>query len=129
MVMRGRFDFFPRGLYEPFIEVQRWSSELPGLTVEKSLALYYPYPDFFWVRKSNTLLADRLRKGMETAIEDGSFDKLFDSEFGKAIVQAKLNQRLIFTIPNTELDHIPHAGDPQYCFFERMKHDGKLNFK
>jgi len=114
MLLAKRFDFFPRGAYEPFVEVQQRAERMPQLAVEKSLALYYPYPDFLWVKKGNTALAERLRKGLEAAIADGSFESLFESEYGDAIRQAKLEQRRIFRLSNPEYDKMPHAGDPRY---------------
>lgn len=124
MLMMGRFDFFPRGLYEPFKELEQHALELPNLAVEKNLALYYHYPDYFWVNKNNTILAERLQKGFEEAIADGSFNDLYELEFGEVIKQANLERRLIFYIPNTEIDKIPNEGDPKYWFIEKMKSDG-----
>ena len=123
MLMAGRFDYFPRGLYEPFEEQRAHQEELPDLTVENSLALYYPYPDYFHVRKGNTVLATRLQKGLELALQDGSFDALFNAEFGTAIKLAKLNRRTFFVLTNQELSEIKHACDPKYWFINSIRPD------
>jgi len=114
MLMSGRFDFFPRGVYEPFMEVQQHAQQMPNLAVEKTLALYYPSPDFFWVRKGNEALAERLRKGLEAAVADGSYEKLFQHEFAETIRTAHLDQRRILRIDNPEYNVMPHAGDARY---------------
>lgn len=119
MLLMGRFDFFPRGLYEPFVEVQQRSQQMPRLAVEESLALYYPYPDYFWVRKGNKALAERVRKGLDAAIADGSFEKLFQSEYADSIRRARLDQRRIFHLPNPAYGRLPHEGDPKYWLIER----------
>jgi len=127
MLMQGRFDYFPRGLHEPFAEVALRSKQMPELAVEKTLALYYPYPDFFWVKKGNHALAARLYKGLEAAVADGSFERLFESEFGTVIRLAQLDQRRIFRLTNPEFDNMPHAGDPKYWFIDQIGLHGKRN--
>jgi len=123
MLMAGRFDYFPRGLYEPFEEQKAHQAEFPDLTVENSLALYYPYPDYFYVRKGNTVLATRLQKGLELALQDGSFDTLFNAEFGASIKLAKLDRRTFFVLTNWEVSEIKHACDPKYWFINSIRPD------
>lgn len=114
MLLAGRFDFFPRGLHEPFVELNQRQKQMPDLAIEETLALHYPYPDYFWVRKDNKRLAERVRKGLEAAIADGSFEKLFQSEYAEVIRLAHLDKRRIFAIPNPAYGDIPHPGDQRY---------------
>jgi hypothetical protein len=123
MLMAGRFDYFPRGLYEPFEEQKAHQEEFPDLTVENSLALYYPYPDYFHVRKGNTVLATRLQKGLELALQDGSFDVLFNAEYGTTIKLAKLERRTFFVLTNQEVSEIKHGCDPKYWFINSIRPD------
>ena len=41
--------------------------------------LHYPLAMYYYVRDDNTALYDALMDGLTTALEDGSYDELFDS--------------------------------------------------
>lgn len=72
-----RFDYAPRGLYEIWAE-----AELPenrNLTIEKSIMLYYNAPFYIFVNKNNVALAQRVERGLQMALQDGSFDELLMS--------------------------------------------------
>jgi len=75
MLRHGRIDYIPRALNEPWAEVAQ-RPEL-DLRVEPSLLLHYPAASYFFVRRQNAALAQRLEQGLERAIADGSFDELF----------------------------------------------------
>ena len=98
MLAGKRFDYFPLGLYE--IGEQQEKHENLDLVVEKHLMLHYPAPIYFFVNKANAALGDRIRRGLELAITDGSFDALFFSvpEFRKAFDEMRQKDRLIFDL-------------------------------
>lgn len=100
MLTGDRFDYFPRGVNEPWSEVKNF--EKGKLTVEKSLLIKYPAPIYFFVNKENSKLAERLEYGLNKAIDDGSFDKLFyNNESNKAIFElANIENRKIFSLDN-----------------------------
>lgn len=52
MLDKGRFDYFPRALHEPWVEI----TNRPQFVVEKNILLKYVAPMFFFVRKDNLLL-------------------------------------------------------------------------
>nr|WP_255725376.1 transporter substrate-binding domain-containing protein [Photobacterium sp. OFAV2-7] len=100
MLEGGRFDYFPRGIHEPFQEVEA-RPEL-NLVVEDNLMLVYRAPMYFFVRKDNKQLAERIHQGLDKALEDGSFDEFF---FSNAMIQdvlskANIKQRNVFFISN-----------------------------
>lgn len=85
MLAAGRFDAFPRGLNEVGSEMQEQLPRYPGLMLEKTKALYYPFPVYFWVSKQNTVLAGRVLQGLKMAELDGSFKALFLRHHADAI--------------------------------------------
>lgn len=100
MLARGRFDYFPRGLHEPWVEV----AEHPDLDliVDEHLIIHYPAPGYIFVAKDNAALAERLERGFKAAIGDGSFDALFSAhpDMVQVLENANLAERLIFRISN-----------------------------
>lgn len=80
MLQRKRFDYFPRGVYEVWTEQKAHADK--GFEIEDTLMFHYPAPIYFFVNKNNTRLAERIERGLQLAIEDGSFDALFFSTPG-----------------------------------------------
>lgn len=94
MLAAGRFDYFPRGLYEVW-EEQKVHAE-KGLVIEDSLLLHYSSPVYFFVNKRDVAVADRIERGLKIALADGSLDKLLRSIFGasKGLAEMKNAKRI-----------------------------------
>lgn len=109
MLAGGRFDYFPRGLYEIWEEHR--VHEDRGLAIERTLMLYYPAHMYFYVTKDNKALAERIEKGLREAIDDGSFDEVFFDYpgFERGYREITNNQRRVFKLehPLTELMESP----------------------
>lgn len=103
MLAAGRFDAFPRGLNEVGSEMQEQLPRYPGLTLEKTKAIYFPFPVYFWVSKENTALAKRVLQGLKLAERDGSFKALFLRHHAEAIQLLATNGWQTTQISNTEL--------------------------
>lgn len=103
MLDGGRFDAFPRGVQEPWLEIS--SRPQLDLTVEKNLVLKYVMPYYFFVAKDNQELARDLTDGLKAAIADGRFDRHFyaDPEVKLALEKSNLKDRTIYTIDNINL--------------------------
>jgi hypothetical protein len=103
MLDGGRFDAFPRGVQEPWSEV----NATPGLNlaVEKHIMLVYKMPFYLFVSKNNKSLAQDLELGLNRAIADGSFDKTFreDKAVQEVIEKADLKNRIVFRLINPGL--------------------------
>jgi hypothetical protein len=103
MLAAGRFDAFPRGLNEVGSEMKEQLPRFPGLTLEKTKAIYFPFPVYFWVSKENTPLAKRVLQGLKLAERDGSFKALFLRHHADAIRLLAENGWQTTLIDNTEL--------------------------
>lgn len=77
MLAAKRFDYFSRGIYQVQTEVNFYP-ELK-LAIEQDLLLHYNNEFYFFVQKENAALASRIESGLKIALEDGSFDQLFNS--------------------------------------------------
>ncbi|WNO09681.1 hypothetical protein [Teredinibacter sp. KSP-S5-2] len=69
-----RCHFFPRGIHEVEAEYSAVIQRYPNLKLNKSLIIHYPFPMYFFVNKHNDALIDVVRRGLELAIDDGSFE-------------------------------------------------------
>ncbi|MDX1473855.1 MAG: transporter substrate-binding domain-containing protein [Reinekea sp.] len=100
MLSERRFDYFPRGVVEPYEEVA--SHPDMNLTVEPSILLSYRAPIYFFVSKDNEELATRLETGLQAAIDDGSFDEFFYNhpQIKRFLEEANLTERKRFVIKN-----------------------------
>ncbi|MEP7299067.1 MAG: hypothetical protein ABI702_23015 [Burkholderiales bacterium] len=97
MLTGQRFDYFPRGVTEIWDELENRSDTLE---VESRIVLHYHYDAYYMVNKKNTRLAQDITRGMEGAIADGSFDKLFDQYYGERLRKAKLDTRIVIELEN-----------------------------
>ena len=52
------------------------------------------------VNRHNTRLAQDIREGLEKAIADGSFDKLFQQYYGERLRKAHLETRTVIELRN-----------------------------
>lgn len=100
MLEGGRFDAFPRGATEAWVEAEA-NKEL-DLAVEEHLIIRYPLPTYFFVNKQQLQLATDIKAGLLQAIDDGSFDQFFfDSErVQQFLARANLAKRTVIDLDN-----------------------------
>lgn len=101
MLAKGRFDYFPRALHEPWIEI----IDKPQFAVEQNLLIRYQAPLFFFVNRDNIELQKRILLGLTKAYESGAFDEFFATHpiTKNILAKAKIDKRTIFTINNPYL--------------------------
>ena len=92
-----RFDYFHRGILEIWQEKQQHSEHL---TVAENIMLFYPQPTYFFVSKLRPKLAIEIEKGLNLAINDGSFKQVFLDHVGADLKQANLSSRTLIVLDN-----------------------------
>lgn len=100
MLGAGRFDAFPRGLNEARRELDARRGRYPQLALEATKALYFPYPVYFWVRRGNAALAARIERGLNMALADGSFRRLFEGYHAAEIAALGREKRQVIRLAN-----------------------------
>lgn len=103
MLNRGRFDYFPRGINEAWHELDIRSNSYHDMMVEDSIILYYPMPIYFVVNKSNSILAERVEKGLRISIEDGTFEEVFQKYHSDILKRSNLTERKLILLDNPYL--------------------------
>lgn len=113
MLDGGRFDAFPRGVQEPWGEVNK----IPGLelAIEKRLMLVYKMPFYIFVAPDNPSLARDIESGFNSMIADGTFDHEFlnDPSIKKVIELADLKNRKVFYLDNPALPKETPVNRPE----------------
>lgn len=116
MLDGDRFDAYPRGVHEPWSEIQRYPDL--ALDVEQNLLLVYTNPFYFFVNKSNPELAKNIEQGLRIAIEDGSFNEYFinDPTIQDVLQKANLKNRIIIPLVNPTLPALTPVNDKSLWF-------------
>lgn len=98
MLDKHRFDYFPRAIHEPWLEIVDKSE----FVVEQHFLLKYPAPIYFFTNRTNHRLTQRLLDGFTAIIDSGAFDAFFlqHSVTQDILLQANLPQRKVFTLKN-----------------------------
>lgn len=108
MVDAGRCDLFLRALHEGAAELRARRLRYPQLQLHPNLMIHYPYAMVFYVSRTRPELAARLRAGLETAIDDGSFARHLREHPATAHLfpLSQWQQHRIINLPNPDLpDH------------------------
>jgi ABC-type amino acid transport substrate-binding protein len=103
MLAMGRFQAYPRALTEVFADFQARTDEFPELAIEDTLALHYINPIYFFFNRNDTALAARVNEGLNSMLEDGSFDQHFWKFHGHAVQQARIHERRVLELANPYL--------------------------
>ncbi len=64
------------------------------------MALYYPLPKLFFTHKDNQAVLARIKRGLELAYKDGSFNKLWHKRHHQGLTEAQLQKRNLVKMEN-----------------------------
>jgi len=114
MLANKRFQTFPRGLNEIYLELERFQSTYPNLIADEHVAVFMYLPGYFYVSQKAPRIAERIEYGLIKMFESGDFDEYFYRYFGEDVKRAKLEQRKIFYLDNTNLSPDMYENDKKY---------------
>lgn len=98
MLRLGRIDYFPRSVIE--IDDEAATPLAHDLVIEPHVMLRYPAASYLFVRPNRPRLAADLERGLEAAVADGSFQRLFQRHFGDLIARHGLARRVTLPLHN-----------------------------
>lgn len=100
MLRNGRFDCFARGISEVLYDEAAHDPDEKALVIEPNLLLAYPMPSYLFTAPDDRATAQRLREGLERAIQDGSFGDYLKTWYGRPVVELGLDQRNVIILEN-----------------------------
>lgn len=117
-VSAGVAQFYPRSLAEIWPEIQVSGDK--NLMVNPDVYLYYPTAIYFFVQKTTAGkdLAGRLQMGLEIAVQNGSFNTVFNELMGPMIQKAALASKKMIRLQNPALPPATPVKDSKYWFIQ-----------
>ena len=102
LVDNRRVQLFPRGIAELEREAAVVRTTAPSTQLDPHLLLAYPFAGFFYVSRSNPLLAEAIQLGFERAMADGSYQRLVERLIFTPWLreQLQLKQRAVVVLSN-----------------------------
>ena len=118
LIQIGRGDYFPRGVNEPYAEIEARQEVMPDLTVEKGIVLIYKFDFFYFVQRGNRRLHSAIKDGLLRMYEDGSFLDYFNNhpDIVNVMTRSNLAQRRAFFLKN------PHLTDQTASIPDKFWH-------
>ena len=111
MVEKGRVDALPRSVIEVFQERQDIAAKL---FVAPDIMLYYPTAEYFFVSNKDSTLAAAIEHGLHEMIKDGSFNALFEQQYGVVLNQLNQQKRQVLKLQNPSLPVATPVDKPEY---------------
>lgn len=100
MLMHGRFDYIPLSTLEAHTTLANQREIHPELTLSRDVSLFYALPFYLYVHAGKPQLAERLHKGVQIALQDGSLQQLFDRHFHYVWTELKVQKRKLIVLKN-----------------------------
>ena len=115
----GEFDFFPRSVAEVWEELDHHSDK--NLKVLDGVYMYYPTAVYFFLGKNreSAELSKRIARGLQVAIEDGSFNRIFDETMGEFLEWADLASRKEIRLKNVLLPDNSPLEEARYWYINK----------
>jgi hypothetical protein len=99
-----RFDCLPLGVDEVDLIYNEKKARYPFLSIDTRLLIYYDFPLYLYVSKTQPLLAERLQIGLTKMQKNGEFDQLFKQYHPQDISSLNLRSRRVICLKSPFLD-------------------------
>lgn len=76
------------------------ASKESGLVMDENIMFFYPFPLVFYVNPNMPDLANRIEIGLQTIVESGQLDKIFNSYYANIVSDLSLDKRRVFVLEN-----------------------------
>jgi hypothetical protein len=120
MLGRAQGDFFPRSIIEIWEELAKSDIE-NKIQIQPSLGIHYPAAIYFFVNKKSVPLANLIKRGLEKAIQNGTYEALFVDKYKTYIDKSQIENRTFYQLENSFLPEETPLDRKELWF------DGKLN--
>lgn len=100
MLEGGRFDVHSVGVNELFQELANLRAHRGGIARVPRIALYYPFPAYFWVRRDRQELARLIESGLRASLADGSFRRVFEASHAAEIALLRNEPQRVIRLAN-----------------------------
>ena len=119
---KKRCDYFPRAIYEGVNEIEWLADKFPELRLVEDVILSYRFPIYLFVRKEHAAVARELERGLQTAINNGSYNQLFEQHDALKYLYplAQWSEKVIFTLDNPTL---PASAPTQTKYWLQLQDD------
>jgi len=124
MLSVGRIDALDRSALEIGADFSRASADYSDIAVDRHFALYSPLPAYFWFAndEKGRSLAERVRIGLGSMVDDHSLDALFHRTFDPTLHWLKIEDRQIVHLVNPDIGPMDPIDDNRYWYVTTNAH-------
>ena len=95
-------DFYPRSIIEIWEELAKSDAD-NQMQIQSTLGIRYPAAIYFFVNKKSVPLANLIKRGLEKAIENGTYEALFVENYKAYIDKSQIETRTFYPLKNNFL--------------------------
>ncbi|MES2675450.1 MAG: hypothetical protein V4660_14505 [Pseudomonadota bacterium] len=107
-----RFDCLPLGVNEIILLFNEKKVPYPFLAIDTQLLIYYDFPMYFYVSKTQPLLAKRLQLGFTKMQQSGEFNQLFKQYHPQDLSPLNLRSRKVICLKSPFMDQTKQCTQP-----------------
>lgn len=121
MIERNRVDCFPLSVLEVDAVLHHYKKEFPNLTTAPNFYFFYPLRVYLAIPKTEPLLLQRMRYGINRLSASGKIDKLYNQYYGKQHINLGKKEARLFILFNPYL-----TSEINHQYIDEFKKHAKL---